>query len=119
MGSSVFHPESSRVARMAAGPRPGLAQAMFQVGGNVGSANGPPAAAVIVVRDGQSSLAAFALLALVSCAILWNVGVWYKHHGLARLKAGAKGQAAHAALPKGKAAQGLLILLALIFSKFV
>jgi FSR family fosmidomycin resistance protein-like MFS transporter len=119
MGSSVFHPESSRVARMAAGPRPGLAQAMFQVGGNVGSAIGPLAAAVIVVRYGQSSLAAFALLALVSCAILWNVGLWYKHHGLARLKAGAKGSAAHADLPKGKAAQGLLILLALIFSKFV
>jgi FSR family fosmidomycin resistance protein-like MFS transporter len=119
MGSSVFHPESSRVARMAAGPRPGLAQAMFQVGGNVGSAIGPLAAAVIVVRYGQSSLAAFALLALVSCAILWNVGLWYKHHGLARLKAGAKGGAAHAELPKGKAAQGLLILLALIFSKFV
>jgi FSR family fosmidomycin resistance protein-like MFS transporter len=118
MGSSVFHPESSRVARMAAGPRPGLAQALFQVGGNMGQALGPLAAAIFVVRYGQSSLAVFALLALLSGAILWNVGRWYKHHGLERLKAGATSRAAHP-LPKGKAAQGLLILLALIFSKFV
>jgi FSR family fosmidomycin resistance protein-like MFS transporter len=119
MGSSVFHPEASRVARMAAGPRPGLAQALFQVGGNAGQALGPLAAALVVVRYGQSSLAFFALLALLSGGILWNVGVWYKHHGLARLKAGAKGAGPHVVLPKGKAAQGLLILLALIFSKFV
>jgi FSR family fosmidomycin resistance protein-like MFS transporter len=119
MGSSVFHPESSRVARMAAGPRPGLAQALFQVGGNVGQALGPLAAAVVVVRYGHSSLAFFALLALLSGAILWNVGRWYKHHGLARLKAGAKGKGAHAALPQGAAARGLVILMTLIFSKFV
>jgi MFS transporter, FSR family, fosmidomycin resistance protein len=119
MGSAVFHPEASRVARMAAGPRPGLAQAMFQVGGNVGSAIGPLAAAIFVVRFGQPSLRVFALLALISVTILWNVGVWYKHHGLARLKAGAKAHGAHAPLPKGKAAVGLLVLLALIFSKFV
>jgi len=119
MGSSVFHPEASRVARMAAGPRPGLAQALFQVGGNVGSAVGPLAAAIFVVRYGQSSLAVFAMLALLSGAILWNVGLWYRHHGLARLKAGRKGAGAHVDLPKGKAAQGLLILVALIFSKFV
>ncbi len=119
MGSSVFHPESSRVARMAAGPRPGLAQAVFQVGGNIGQALGPLAAAVVVVRYGQSSLAFFALLALLSCAILWNVGVWYRRHGLARLKAGARTQADQPPLPRGKAARGLTILLALIFSKFV
>jgi FSR family fosmidomycin resistance protein-like MFS transporter len=119
MGSSVFHPESSRVARMAAGPRPGLAQALFQVGGNIGQALGPLAAALVVVRYGQSSLVFFALLALLSGAILWNVGRWYKHHGLARLKAGAKGAGEIVELPKGQAAQGLLILLALIFSKFV
>ncbi len=118
MGSSVFHPESSRVARMAAGPRPGLAQALFQVGGNAGQAIGPLAAAIFVVRYGQTSLAFFALLALLSGAILWNVGLWYKHHGLARM-AGRKGGLAHAPLPRGKAAQGLSILVALIFSKFV
>ena len=119
VGSAVFHPESSRVARMAAGPRPGFAQAMFQVGGNAGGALGPLAAAIFVVRYGQPSLRVFALLALISVTILWNVGVWYKHHGLARLKAGAKAQSAHPPIPKGKAARGLLILLALIFSKFV
>jgi FSR family fosmidomycin resistance protein-like MFS transporter len=119
MGSSVFHPESSRVARMAAGSRPGLAQSLFQVGGNAGQALGPLAAALVVIRWGQSSLAFFGLLALLSCAILWNVGLWYKHHGLARLKAGAGRKRAHADLPKGKAAQGIGILAALIFSKFV
>jgi len=77
LGSSVFHPESSRVARMAAGSRHGLAQSLFQVGGNAGSALGPLAAAVVVVRWGQSSVAFFALLALLSCAILWNVGMWW------------------------------------------
>src|SRR3982750_3855053 len=92
MGSSVFHPESSRVARMASGGRHGLAQSLFQVGGNAGQALGPLAAAVVVVRWGQSSLSFFALLALLSGAILWNVGQWYKHHGLPRLKASAAKQ---------------------------
>src|SRR5471030_2356535 len=82
LGSSVFHPESSRVARMASGGRYGLAQSVFQVGGNTGQAVGPLAAALVVVRWGQSSIAFFALLSLVSCAILWNVGLWYKHHGV-------------------------------------
>ncbi|THD64803.1 MFS transporter [Phenylobacterium sp.] len=118
VGSSVFHPESSRVARMAAGGRHGLAQSLFQVGGNAGSALGPLAAAVFVVRYGQTSLAFFALLALLSCAILWNVGTWYRHHGLARLTAGA-GKRTAAALPPGRARWALAILLALIFSKYV
>ncbi|MGZ6015492.1 MAG: MFS transporter [Phenylobacterium sp.] len=118
LGSSVFHPESSRVARMASGGRPGLAQSMFQVGGNLGSALGPLAAAVVVVRWGQSSLAFFALLALLSCAVLWNVASWYRHHGLARQAAGAK-RAGGAVVPAGKARVGIAILLALIFSKYV
>jgi FSR family fosmidomycin resistance protein-like MFS transporter len=119
VGSSVFHPESSRVARMAAGERHGLAQSLFQVGGNAGQALGPLAAALVVVRFGQSSLAAFALMALLSGAVLWNVGLWYKHHGLARLAAGAKRKATHVELPKGAARNGVLILLALIFSKYI
>ena len=118
IGSSVFHPESSRVARMAAGGRHGLAQSLFQVGGNAGQALGPLAAALVVVRWGQSSLAFFALLALLSGAVLWNVAIWYRHHGLVRLSAG--GKAAQAiALPSGHARRGILILLALIFSKYV
>lgn len=119
VGSSVFHPESSRVARMAAGTRHGLAQSLFQVGGNTGQALGPLAAALVVVRWGQSSLAAFALLALLSGVILWNVGVWYKHHGFARLARGRARMTAVAELPRGTAARGIAILLALIFSKYV
>lgn len=118
VGSSVFHPESSRVARMAAGGRHGLAQSLFQVGGNLGQALGPLAAALIVVRWGQSSLAAFAMMALLSGAVLWRVGLWYKHHGLARLVAGAR-SLARTKLPEGHALRGILILLALIFSKYV
>jgi FSR family fosmidomycin resistance protein-like MFS transporter len=118
VGSSVFHPESSRVARMAAGARHGLAQSLFQVGGNAGQALGPLAAALVVVRWGQSSLAVFALLALLSGAVLWTVATWYKHHGLARFKAGGSGRKA-LALPKGQAGRGVAILLALIFSKYV
>jgi FSR family fosmidomycin resistance protein-like MFS transporter len=119
VGSSVFHPESSRVARMAAGGRHGLAQSLFQVGGNIGQALGPLAAALVVVRWGQSSLAFFALLALVSAAILWNVGVWYKHHGVARLLAGASRKAALPSLAPGSVRRGVGILLVLVFSKYV
>lgn len=118
MGSSVFHPESSRVARMAAGGRHGLAQSLFQVGGNVGQALGPLAAALVVVRWGQSSLMLFALMALLSGTVLWNVAAWYHHHGLGRLR--AKGpQDVAATLPRGRAVRGIAILLALIFSKYV
>jgi len=119
MGSAIFHPESSRVARMAAGGRHGLAQSLFQVGGNFGTALGPLAAALIVVRYGQSSLAAFALLAVLMGAILWNVAMWYRHEGLARLRAAAGRRKHGVELPKGVARRGIAILLALIFSKYV
>jgi FSR family fosmidomycin resistance protein-like MFS transporter len=119
VGSSVFHPESSRVARMAAGNRHGYAQSLFQVGGNVGQAIGPLAAALVVVRWGQSSIAFFALLSLVCCAILWNVGVWYKHHGLERLRSAATHKMHAAALPRRAVNRGIVVLLALIFSKYV
>src|SRR6478672_12371972 len=80
LGSSVFHTESSRVARMASGGRPGLAQSVFQVGGNVGTAIGPLLAAFVVLPLGQHSIAGFSLIALVGMAILWNVGTWYSGH---------------------------------------
>jgi FSR family fosmidomycin resistance protein-like MFS transporter len=118
MGSSIFHPESSRVIRAAAGGRNGMAQALFQVGGNTGSALGPLAAAIVVVRWGQSSLATFALLALLSCAVLWNVSQWYRHHGLTRLNLNRKALEG-VVLPKGAARRGIGILLAMIFSKYV
>jgi FSR family fosmidomycin resistance protein-like MFS transporter len=119
IGSSVFHPESSRVARMASGGRHGLAQSLFQVGGNTGQALGPLAAALVVVRWGQSSVAFFALLLLLSTAILWNVGRWYKYYGLARLHRGAARKAAHRRLPRAAVIRGIAVLLALIFSKYV
>lgn len=118
MGSSIFHPESSRVARMASGTRHGLAQSVFQVGGNAGQALGPLAAALVVVRWGQTSLAFFALLALLSAAILWNVSRWYKHRGLERLRSGRKARAA-IPLPRGTARRGMAVLLALVFSKYI
>jgi FSR family fosmidomycin resistance protein-like MFS transporter len=119
IGSSVFHPEASRVARMASGGRHGLAQSMFQVGGNTGQAAGPLAAALVVVRFGQSSLALFALLALLSGAILWNVSVWYRHFGLARLRAAASRPLSVARVEPGHARRGIALLLLLIFSKYI
>jgi len=77
-GSAVFHPESSRIARMASGGRVGMAQSVFQVGGNFGSAIGPVLAALIVVPLGQGSIAWFSLVAAVAIAILWQIGRWYK-----------------------------------------
>jgi len=119
MGSSVFHPEASRVARMASGGRHGLAQALFQVGGNSGQALGPLAAALVVVRFGQSSLALFALLALLSGAILWKVSVWYRHHGLARLRAAATRPRTAPHVHPSRVRSGIAVLLLLIFSKFI
>src|SRR4051794_15811276 len=119
MGSSVFHPESSRVARMASGGRYGLAQALFQVGGNAGSALGPLMAALVVVRWGQSSLGAFALLSLLSCAILWNVSRWYKHYGLTRLRQSKVGVEVMDDATRRQATSGIAVLLVLVFSKYV
>ncbi len=122
VGSSVFHPESSRVARMASGGRPGLAQSLFQVGGNVGSALGPVGAAIVVLRWGQRGLGAFSVLALVSTGILSSVGLWYKRHGLSRLASGAgspRTSGGTARLSRGQVTTTLAVLLALIFSKFI
>lgn len=118
VASSIFHPEASRVARMASGTSPGLAQSVFQVGGNVGSAIGPLAAALVVVRFGQTSLAFFALLALLSTVALWFVATWYKNEGLERLRAAGLRSALHVALPKAQVSLGISILLVLIFSKY-
>lgn len=117
-GSSVFHPESSRVARMASGGQHGLAQSLFQVGGNAGSAIGPLLAAFVVLRYGQSSVAWFSLAAMLGIFLLVHVGHWYKLHGLARMISRATQSAAHAALPRGKVRLAIAVLIALIFSKF-
>ena len=117
-GSSVFHPESSRVARMASGGRHGLAQSVFQVGGNVGSAIGPLVAAFIVLPRGQSSVAWFCATALLGMFVLFNVGHWYKEHGLARLKPRGAGVATHEVPERKKVVLAIGVLLALIFSKY-
>jgi FSR family fosmidomycin resistance protein-like MFS transporter len=116
LGSAIFHPESARVARMASGGRYGLAQSLFQVGGNFGQALGPLMAAAIVLNFGQASIAWFALMALLAIVILYQVGVWYKHHGLARIRASAK---LHRPPDLSRLQIGctILVLLALIFSK--
>jgi FSR family fosmidomycin resistance protein-like MFS transporter len=116
-GSSVFHPESSRVARMASGGRHGLAQSVFQVGGNVGSAVGPLLAAFIVLPHGQSSVLWFSCAALLGIFVLLNVGHWYKLHGLARLKPRATAEA-HATPSRRQVTLAVSVLLALIFSKY-
>jgi MFS transporter, FSR family, fosmidomycin resistance protein len=118
-GSSVFHPESSRVARMASGGRHGLAQSVFQVGGNVGSAIGPLLAAFIVLPRGQTSVAWFSLTAMLGMFVLFNVGHWYKEHGLARLKPRTTGGKAADSAPRSQEVKlAIGVLLALIFSKY-
>jgi FSR family fosmidomycin resistance protein-like MFS transporter len=118
LGSSVFHPECSRVARMAAGPRPGLAQALFQVGGNFGSALGPLLAAAVVATYGHTSIAWCALTALVSILVLGRVGWWYKTVGLARIRSAAAA-VRESGLSRATVVRAIVVLLVLIFSKFV
>ena len=117
-GSSVFHPESSRVARMASGGRTGLAQSVFQVGGNLGTSIGPLLAAFIVLPFGQHAIAGFSVIALLGMFILWNVGNWYAAYR--RSNAGAKARIISSAssLSGTRVVLSLAILIALIFSKF-
>ena len=116
MGSSVFHPESSRVARMASGGQHGLAQSIFQVGGNAGSALGPLLAAFIVVPFGQSSIAWFSAVALLAMIILFRVGRWYGAK-LADLKARPRGTGTKPAHTRKHIALSITILMLLVFSK--
>ncbi|VTU16399.1 MFS transporter [Variovorax sp. PBL-E5] len=116
-GSSIFHPESSRVARMASGGRHGLAQSLFQVGGNTGSALGPLVAAAIIVPFGQHSVAWFGLAALVGILLLTQVSKWYAVQQAAA-KARPAQRAAAPPLPRGKVIGAIGVLLLLIFSKY-
>lgn len=116
-GSAIFHPESSRIARLSSGGRHGLAQSIFQVGGSTGSAVGPLLAAWIVLPHGKESLAWFGLVALLAIVVLWNVGGWYHRHHVAPQAAGRAKRAAIAA-PAGALAWPITILVILIFSKF-
>ncbi len=117
MGSSVFHPESSRMARAASGGRYGLAQSVFQVGGNTGQALGPLLAAFIVVPNGQHSVIWFSLAALAGIGVLAWVGTWYRAR-LAAAKRIAKAAVARQGLSHRRIAATIGILIVLIFSKF-
>jgi MFS transporter, FSR family, fosmidomycin resistance protein len=120
IGSSVFHPEASRVARMASGGRHGFAQSLFQVGGSTGSAIGPLLAAFIVVPRGQGSIAWFSAVALLAIVLLANVSLWYSRHPSIRTPRGGSARgAAYAVLSRRKVLFAIAILVALLFSKNV
>jgi len=117
LGSAIFHPEASRVARMASGGRHGFAQSLFQVGGNAGSALGPLLAALFIAHHAQSRVAWFVVVPIIGFGLLTRVGHWYKaqlsaHHATARRAAPA------APLPRGKVITAIAILAVLIFSKY-
>lgn len=116
IGSSVFHPESSRIARLAAGGRPGLAQSLFQVGGNFGQAIGPLLAAFIVVPRGQASVVWFSAAALVAMVVLVPVGRWYGAALVRALARAGKSKAA-AAFSRRRIAVAITILVLIVFSK--
>ncbi|KEP69454.1 Fosmidomycin resistance protein [Thioclava dalianensis] len=118
VGSSIFHPESSRIARLASGGSHGMAQSIFQVGGNFGTAIGPLAAAFIVLPRGQQGLAWFALAALTGMIILSALGRWYKVNGHAK-RPSAKAPIRHAVLSRRKVRMAICVLIALLFSKYI
>ena len=115
IGSAIFHPESSRIARLASGGKHGLAQSLFQVGGNAGQAMGPLLAAFIVVPFGQTSIAWFAVGSLMGIIVLWQVGNWYVR---LRAKSAARPATNHVSpFSRGRVAWALVILTVLVLSK--
>jgi len=120
IGSAIFHPEASRVARMASGGRHGFAQSLFQVGGNLGSSFGPLLAAWVVVPHGRGSLLWFTSIALLGIFILQRVGAWYRRHLEAHRARGTKpGHGPRVAMSRRRVIFALAILVVLIFSKYV
>jgi MFS transporter, FSR family, fosmidomycin resistance protein len=121
VGSSVFHPEASRVARMASGGRYGFAQSLFQLGGATGSAVGPLLAAFIVLPRGQGSVAWFSMLALVAMVMLSYVGTWYSRHPAMAARRGRRTPppAATSPVPRATVIMAMSVILILLFSKNV
>jgi FSR family fosmidomycin resistance protein-like MFS transporter len=117
IGSAVFHPESSRVARMASGGQHGMAQSLFQVGGNAGASLGPLLAAFIVLPNGQRSIAWFSLAALLAIVVLTNIGFWYRKRDQLRRKSAARVEV-RSPLPPRTVALAIGVLIALVFSKY-
>jgi MFS transporter, FSR family, fosmidomycin resistance protein len=118
MGSSVFHPEASRIARLASGGRFGLAQSVFQVGGNLGTSLGPLLAALVILPRGQGAIAWFSIIALAAMVVLLWVGRWYQHHHLGSARSGAA-PAAVAGPISARVGWALAVLALLVFSKYV
>ena len=119
VGSSVFHPEASRIARLASGGRYGFAQSFFQVGGNAGSALGPLLAALIVVPDGQRSIAWFSLVAVLAIVVLWNVSGWYKRNYLGAQARVTRRAPQPTGLSRNRTIAALAVLIILVFSKYI
>lgn len=117
LGSAVFHPESSRIARLASGGQHGLAQSLFQVGGNAGTAFGPLLAALVIVPFGQRSVAWFTLAALLAIALLLQVSRWYALNHVSSAPKAARA-AAPAPYPRRVVLGAIAVLLVLIFSKY-
>ncbi|WP_437185314.1 MFS transporter [Planctomicrobium sp. SH668] len=118
LGSSIFHPEASRIARMASGGRHGFAQAIFQVGGNFGSATGPLLAAWIVVPRGQPVIAWFAVIALVAITILSRIGFWYRQQlEVQKLNRSNASVRPASSLPRWQVVSSIAVLVALVISK--
>ena len=118
LGSSIFHPETSRIARLSSGGSHGLAQSLFQVGGNFGSALGPLAAAFIVLPRGQHGLAWFAIAAVGGIILLTGLAHWYQSNGHA-VRPTSKGPVRHPTLSRGQVSWAMAILIALLFSKYI
>ncbi len=121
IGSAIFHPEASRIARMASGGRHGMAQSLFQVGGNAGSSLGPLLAALILLPYGRFQVIWFSLVALLAIIILSKVGAWYKSSLMSQIPRAAKTtiQTSKSTLSKKDVIKALAILLLLIFSKYI
>ncbi len=119
MGSAIFHPEASRVAHMASGGKRGLAQSLFQVGGNAGTSLGPLLAAAIIIPQGQGAVAWFSLLAGLGMLVLWRVGGWMTERLQVTRRAGKAVAQVLPTLPRAKVIGALTVLVALVFSKYV
>jgi FSR family fosmidomycin resistance protein-like MFS transporter len=119
IGSSVFHPESSRIARLASGGQHGLAQSLFQVGGNAGSAIGPLLAAFIVLPHGQRALTWFAVAPVMAITVLRKVGGWYGRRVRRPADYHAPAHVVHHHLSRAQVVRALVVLLVLVFSKYI
>src|SRR5690606_16754371 len=116
-GSATFHPEASRVARMASGGRFGTAQSTFQVGGNSGTAIGPLLAAAIVIPYGQQAIAWFMLAAALAIVVLARLSRWTIQHGQSKLKSLSSHE--HEGLSRAQIVRAVMVVAVLMFAKFV